>query len=336
MAIAIGHSQDPSAAPRLAYGAGKQQGIAAKQSEERQYAFREQESARKRQQQLDAMQMNSMLQQEAAQQSQQRKMEMMDQSWQMKDDHEKQQVQDKRVQYLRKRELIDEEKRNGRINEQQYEYAMSELQGSYSDGDVDVTDPFFADLAKKDQELTMEMPDGTMSLIAIDLQSGQLDKYKTQQDWKKANDAKQETIMKMKQDWKKANDAKQETIMKMKMEIMKAKTKMFEDYLAKSMVDPTSTKADMYEERLGVMFKPYEDMIARMGAPQQAPGDEDVERDQTVDVDTVNRMAEGAMRDRNPQTLAALMKLADSGNEAAISAIQEMAKIEASAAIGAN
>ena len=318
MAIAIGHSQDPSAAPRLAYGAGKQQGIAAKQSEERQYAFREQESARKRQQQLDAMQMNSMLQQEAAQQSQQRKMEMMDQSWQMKDDHEKQQVQDKRVQYLRKRELIDEEKRNGRINEQQYEYAMSELQGSYSDGDVDVTDPFFADLAKKDQELTMEMPDGTMSLIAIDLQSGQLDKYKTQQDWKKANDAKQETIMKM------------------KMEIMKAKTKMFEDYLAKSMVDPTSTKADMYEERLRVMFKPYEDMIARMGAPQQAPGDEDVERDQTVDVDTVNRMAEGAMRDRNPQTLAALMKLADSGNEAAISAIQEMAKIEASAAIGAN
>jgi len=318
MAIAIGHSQDPSAAPRLAYGAGKQQGIAAKQSEERQYAFREQESARKRQQQLDAMQMNSMLQQEAAQQSQQRKMEMMDQSWQMKDDHEKQQVQDKRVQYLRKRELIDEEKRNGRINEQQYEYAMSELQGSYSDGDVDVTDPFFADLAKKDQELTMEMPDGTMSLIAIDLQSGQLDKYKTQQDWKKANDAKQETIMKM------------------KMEIMKAKTKMFEDYLAKSMVDPTSTKADIYEERLRVMFKPYEDMIARMGAPQQAPGDEDVERDQTVDVDTVNRMAEGAMRDRNPQTLAALMKLADSGNEAAISAIQEMAKIEASAAIGAN
>jgi len=296
MAIAIGHSQDPSAAPRLAYGAGKQQGIAAKQSEERQYAFREQESARKRQQQLDAMQMNSMLQQEAAQQSQQRKMEMMDQSWQMKDDHEKQQVQDKRVQYLRKRELIDEEKRNGRINEQQYEYAMSELQGSYSDGDVDVTDPFFADLAKKDQELTMEMPDGTMSLIAIDLQSGQLDKYKTQQDWKKANDAKQETIMKM------------------KMEIMKAKTKMFEDYLAKSMVDPTSTKADMYEERLGVMFKPYEDMIARMEAPQQEPQaiNEVTEiTEEQVQADLVPKAAE-KLRSPDPQESIDAMKYLDS------------------------
>jgi len=211
MAIAIGHSQDPSAAPRLAYGAGIQQGIASRQSEERRYAYSAQEAARQRQQQLQAMQLNAQLQEEAAQQAQERKIEMMDQSWQMKDDHEKQQIQDKRAQYLRKRQLVDEEKRKGTINEQQYDYAMKELQARYADGDVDVTDPFFSDIAKKDQENKMEMPDGTMIDMAIDPRTGQPDRYKT------------------KMDWEKAQFEKKETILKAKMELAKSKMKMMID-----------------------------------------------------------------------------------------------------------
>jgi hypothetical protein len=184
MPIQLGYAKDPSAAAELAYYGGVATGRAKRAAEERQYAFRQQEAERRRQHSFETMERNAQLQQQAAEEAQQRQMEMQLQSWSYKDQTEKSQIKERRGQYLQKRQMIQDKFDSQEIGEDAYNYAMEELHKRYGGGDVDVTAPWFPEATRQDEEPTMKMPDGTEIPMAMD-KDGNPDRYTTRMEWEK-------------------------------------------------------------------------------------------------------------------------------------------------------
>ncbi|MHC4873080.1 MAG: hypothetical protein ACYTFY_14655 [Planctomycetota bacterium] len=192
-----------------------------RENREDEQAFREQENARNRQQQVAIQESAEQARIDQEELGAEIKKQQMIDTYKMKDEYEKKQLDQKRSQYTHKRQLIEDAYNGGKgkINYPQMIKALEDLNSQFSPM---VTNPNFADMKKMaDEHPTMEI-NGNPVKMAIDPKTGQPDPHKTKMDWEKNEAVK----FKYEQDKKKEINSKAIELLKeaMKSEITRLGT----------------------------------------------------------------------------------------------------------------
>jgi len=202
MPITVKYSPSARAIGDVAYQAGRGMAMRETAATEAKMAFQQEQAALSREHQLRVMQENADIQRRAAEEAQIRKLETGREIYRQKDQFQKDQIQQQRSRYVSSREKIEEARNTNQINDGQYDYAMRELQKRYAGQDIDVTDPYFADITKEDAPM-WKAPDGTDMPMPMD-SNGNPEPFKAQQEWNKTQNEKRRLDIQEENDRRKA------------------------------------------------------------------------------------------------------------------------------------